>query len=99
MSRMSRPPRPSTGAIMNLTSLQARFYELTGHDGRDRQVTGRIELWQPGAQPGVIPKPQDEIATGHRLQPEVRRLEHDCRFILEADGQAIREPDPCPGRG
>src|ERR1700681_4274646 len=67
MSRKSRPFRASTGAIMIAgglaarLGLKARFDQLTGDDRRDGQVACGVELRQPGAKPGIVPQPEDQV--------------------------------------
>src|SRR5260370_29038725 len=98
ISRKSLPRRLTTCTDHDapIDRLEAGLDQLPRDDRRDREVTSGIELWQPGAQRGVVPEPEDEVAAGRGLEAELRGPESEWRFLAEAGRGAVRGADPRP---
>src|SRR5260370_3087283 len=101
ISRKSLPRRLTTCTDHDapIDRLEAGLDQLPRDDRRDREVTSGIELWQPRAQPGVVPEPEDEVAAGRGLEAELCWPESEWRFVAEADRWAVGGTDPVPRGG
>src|SRR5216683_7362353 len=101
ISRKSLPRRLTTCTDHDapIDRREAGLDQLPRDDRRDREVASGIELRQPGAQPGVVPEPEDEVAAGRGLEAELGRPESERRFIAEADREVVGHANLWPRVG